>query len=67
MRFVFFHHVGEFLRLQNLDMISPSEEVPCHLQTPTGVETNDQGAVILLFHLLTRVKLELTSISSNFR
>ena len=60
-------HRREMGGCQDLHILTPTEEVPAHLERPAGSEPHDQRSVSLFFGLLIRMKTEVRRIGSCFR
>ena len=53
--------------LDDLDLLSPSEQVPRHLQQAAGTKSNDQRSVGLRFEYLVGVEEELRGVGRRLR
>lgn len=59
-------HRREMSGCQDLHILTPTVEMPAHLERPAGFEPHDQRSVALFFGLLIRVKTEVRGIGSCF-
>ena len=49
-------HVAKALRLEDLDRVAPGVEMPGHLEMAGGFEVDDERAVGLVLHHLSRME-----------